>query len=554
MTRLHKRIYKIPAVIFSILIVIALATLALLYFEAQSYLNKNLSDFVTKKSKGKYELTFENLKINFNQWGFEINQVSFHPSDSIIRTLNLAETTKRFYSLYSPNIRIEGIRLIQLIFKKNLEIGEILISQPELNIHGKNSEIEDKKSNISALFQELKPLVTRNFKAIKINKIELVNASFDFYNLVGDSKKLSNAENITIGILNFYTDSVLLPNPDRLFDAQDIYLRMQNYQNNLADSIHSLSAEIVTYSLKRSQIEVRNMELKPVTKHHPDKARYAVHVSQSKMISSQINEFYRNDKIPIDSLILSGANIKYWPGLKLIKSSTEPKDEFNLYELIQKEFAGVSIHNFKLEDAQLTLFKSPADQTGQQELKNIEINLEDFLLDSVSGRDTSRIFYAKNIDFSASEYELTLGDNIHRIRAANLDLSTRRKSVLIKNIQLYPLLSGGALANQKNRIDASCDSVRLDLFNFKKAYHQRRFFFQRINLFNPEFKLTQNEILIKRAEPQNTSFIYNLISNYAKGIYSNQVSVQKGKIPSLPSLRKCQRSPLQCRLQLWLNP
>ena len=90
MTHLHKRIYKIPAAILSILIVIALATLALLYFEAQSYLNKNLSDFVSKKSKGKYELTFENLKINFNQWGFEMNQVSFHPSDSIIRTLNLA--------------------------------------------------------------------------------------------------------------------------------------------------------------------------------------------------------------------------------------------------------------------------------------------------------------------------------------------------------------------------------------------------------------------------------------------------------------------------------
>ncbi|MBA4410321.1 MAG: hypothetical protein Q8S54_12670 [Bacteroidota bacterium] len=553
MTRLHKRIYKILAAILSILIVIALATLALLYFETQTYLNKNLSDFVSKKSKGKYELTFENLKINFNQWGFEINQVSFHPSGSIIRTLNLTETTKRFYSLYSPNIRIEGIRLFQLVFKKNLEIGEILISQPELNIHGKNSEIDDKKSNISTLFQELKPLVTRNFKAIKINKIELVNASFDFYNLVGDSKKLSNAENITIGILNFYTDSLLLPNPDRLFDAQDIYLRMQNYQNKLADSIHSLSAEMVTYSLRRSQIEAQNIELKPVTKNNPDKARYSVHVSQSKMISSQINEFYRNDKIPIDSLILSGVNIKYWPGLKLIKSSTELKDEFNLYELIQKEFAGVSIQNFKLENAQLTLFKSQTDQTGQQELKNIEINLEDFLLDSVSGRDTSRIFYAKNIDFSASEYELTLGDNIHRIRAANLDLSTRRKSVLIKNIQLYPLLSGGALANQKNRIDANCDSVRLDLFNFKKAYHQRRFFFQKINLFNPEFKLTQNEILIKRAEPQNTSFIYNLISNYTKGIYSNQVSVQKGKIQLVNKTGSLQTGNIESTIKLNLN-
>ena len=553
MTRLHQKIVKITAVILSTLILIALAGLVLIYLGAQSYLNQNLSDFVSKKSKGKYELTFENLNINFSHWGFEISQVSFHPSDSIVKILDQPNTTKQFYTLHSPIIRIKGIRLYQLIFKKNLEIGEILINQPELNIQGKNSENSDKKNNISSLFQELRPLVTRKFKSIKIDKIELENASFDFYNLVGDSKKLANAENISIGILNFYTDSLLLPDPDRLFDAKDIYLRMQNYQNKLADSIHSLRAETVMYSLKRSKIEAQNIELKPVTTNIPNKARYSIFVPKAKMISSQMSEFYKNDKIPIDSLILNGARIKFWPGIKDSKSVSEPKDEVNLYELIQKEFSSVSITNFKLEDAQLTLFRSQSDQVGQQELKNIKINLEDFLLDSVSSRDTSRIFYARNIDFSASEYELTLGDNVHRIRAGNLDLSTRRKSVLITQIQLYPIQSEGNLTNQKNRIDASCDSVRLDLFNFKKAYHERRFVFQRINLFNPLFKLTQNEILVKKAERENSSFIYNLISTYVKGIYSKQVSIQKGKIQLVNRTGTLQTGNIESTIRLYLN-
>jgi hypothetical protein len=544
---------KITVIILSTLILTALAGLALIYFEAQSYLNQNLSDFVNKKSKGKYELTFENLNINFSHWGFEISQVSFHPSDSIVKILNQSNSTKQFYTLHSPNIRIKGIRLYQLIFKKNLDIEEILINQPELDIQGKNSESNDKKNNISTLFQELRPLVTRKFKFIKIGKIELENASFDFYNLVGDSKKLANAENISIGILNFYTDSLLLPNPDRLFDAKDIYLRMQNYQNKLADSIHSLRAETVTYSLKRSEIEAQNIELKPVTTNYPNKARYSVFVPNARMISKQIDEFYKNDKIPIDSLILSGAKIKFWPGLKFSKSVAEPKDEVNLYELIQKEFSSVSIADFKLEDAQLILFRSQNDQVGQQELKNIKINLEDFLLDSVSGKDTSRIFYAKNIDFSASEYELTLGDNNHRVRAGSLDLSTHRKSILIKQIQLYPIQSESNLTNQKNQIDASCDSVRLDQFNFKKAYHERRFAFHRISLFNPLFKLTQNEILIKKAERENSSFIYKLISTYAKGIYSNQVSIQKGKFQLVNRTGTLQTGNIESTIRLYLN-
>jgi len=401
--------------------------------------------------------------------------------------------------------------------------------------------------------QELKPLVTKTFKSIQIDKIELANASFDFYNLLGGTKKMSNAENITIGILNFYTDSLLLPDPNRLFNAEDIYLRMQNYQNKLADSIHSLSAEVVTYSLKHSQIEVKNIELKPVNQGISIKSRYQILVPLTRITSTRINEFYRNNAIPIDSMVLTDAKIKYWPGQKRVKTKLESITEFNLYELIKNEFSSVSIQNFKLENAQVMLFRAQTDLSNEQELKNIHLNLSDFKLDSLSSKDTSRIFYSKNIDFSASEYELTLGDNIHRIKVGNLDLSTKRKSVLIKNIQLYPLNTGKNTVIQQNTIEAKCDSVRLDLFKFKKAYHQKRFVFQRISLFNPEVNLTQNEQSVEKSEPQNPSFIYKLISSYIKGIYSNQISVEKGKFQLMNKTGVLQKGNIESNVKLQLS-
>jgi len=553
MANFRKKILKITAAVLSGLILIVLAVSVFLYFEAQSYLNKNLSEFVEKKSKGKYELTFENLTINFKHGGFGINQVSFHPSDSIIKTLNQTDLKKQFYSFSSPNISFGGIRLIKLIFSKKLEIGEILISQPELKINGKQTGPEDKKNNISSILQELKPLVTKTFKSIQIDKIELANASFDFYNLLGGTKKVSNAENITIGILNFYTDSVLLPDPNRLFNAEDVYLLMQNYQNKLADSIHSLSAEFITYSLKHSQIEVKNIELKPVSQKISAKSRYHLLVPLAKITSTHIKEFYRNKAIPIDSLILTNANIKYWPGEKRTKTKLEIINEFNLYELIKDEFSSVNIQNFKLKNAQVMLFRTQADFSNEQELKHINLNLRNFKLDSISAQDTSRIFYSKNIDFSASEYELTLGDNIHRIRVGNLDLSTQKKSVLIKNIQLYPLNNGNNTDFQINTIEAKCDSIRLDLFNFKKAYHQKRFVFQRINLFNPEVKLTQNEIAEEKSSSQNPSFVYKLISGYVKGIYSDQILVPKGKFQLVNKTGVLQKGNIESNVKLQLG-
>ena len=552
MITFRRKILKVLAISTSVLMLTVIAAFGFIYFEAQSYLNKNLSEFVSKKSKGKYELSFENLTINFSNWGFEISPVSFHPADSILKTLPLLNPNKQFYSFSSPNIRFEGISLISLLLRRNLEIGQILISQPELNIHGQQTVVDKKEYNLSNLLLELKPLVTKTFHSIKIDKIELANASFDFYSLLGETRKLANGENITIGILNFYTDSLLLPNPNRIFDARDIYLRMHNYQNKLADSIHTLHAEFVTYSLKSAQIEAKNLDLEP-NDNLLAKDRFQILVPELRITSKDINDLFQSKSIPIDSLIFKNAKIKYWTGLKNLNSIQKSKDEFNLYELIKSEFSSVQIQNFKLENAQLMHFKARKDLNCQQDLKNININLENFLLDSVSNQDTSRIFYSKNIDFSASGYELTLGDNIHRMSIGAIDLSTGAKSVMVKNIQLYPIQAEKNKLSHRNTIEANCDSVRLDLFNFKKAFHQKRFVLQQISLFNPEVMLTQNEISEEKIRPENPSFIYSLISNYVKGIYSSQVIVQKGKLQLVNKTGTLQTGNIESDFKLQLS-
>lgn len=550
------RIFKIVGITLLSLIVLVLG---LLYFQTQSYLNNHLSDFVSRKSKGKYELKFDNLEINFRHWGFEIKDVKFHPADSVIKNINLNDSIsgRRLYTFSSPLIQFSGIRIIKLLLGHQLEISEIAITSPELQIHGKHDP--DKKHNVSTILQELKPLVTKSFKSIKINTIELKDASFDFYNLLGDTHKLANAENITIGVQNFYTDSLLLFNPDRIFDADDIYLRMHHYVNVLGDSIHTLSAETITYSLKKSQIEGINLQLKPVSKEVSTHSKYFVSIPKAIIKSKLIHEYYKLKAIPVDTMILSDAVIKYYAGQKKKVTTLDKIVEFDLYELIKQEFNSVSINNFKLDHSQLILYKNQTDTASQQEINNIRISLHDFLLDSLSLQDTSRIFYAKNIDFSVSEYNLTLGDNIHRLKAEQVDISTRRKAVFIRKIHLYPNQAAKNDINSSNTIEASCDSVRLDLFDFKRAYHTQRFYIQRINLFNPEVQIVRNDTTdVKKVpdpeeKPENASFIYKLISNYLKGIYANQVAIQKGKFQLLNKTGVWQKGLIETSVRLFLN-
>ncbi len=527
MSNFRKATRKTISIVLSVVLLIVLAGFAVLYFGAQSYLNRNLSDLVNKKSKGKYELSFNSIEINFQDWGIVVNDVSFHPSDSIISSLKTTVNNKQFYSFRSPQISLSGIAFLKLFMHKKLDIGEILVSEPELNIHGKQDSGNDKPQNINSVLLELKPLVTEKFKSITIGKIELQNASYDFYNLLGDSKKLANAQNITVGILNFYTDSVLLPDPNRMFDAADIYFRMQNYHHKLADSIHAIHTESITYSLKRSVIEASNFELKPNDSGELNKGQYYFRIPHFKLTTRHIKDFYRNNSIPIDTLEISDAEIKYWPKQPNKTQNAGASEEFDLNDLIKNEFSGINVQDMRLNHARINIYRTRTDTTSQQELKDVTIRLNDFRLDSITQTDTSRVFYARNIAFSAAGYEILLGDKHHRIKAKNLELSTAESLISIKDIQVFPSkLSQGQILNS---IDASCDSVRFDRFNFKKAYHQKRFLFQKINLYNPEVKLTQNTASSQKND-QDSSFVYRLMAEYIKGVYASQVIVQKGKV------------------------
>lgn len=547
------RRFRSAVTISAVLILLFFAASALLFFEAQKYLNKNLSEFVSKKSKGKYVLNFDNLSFTFRHWGIEINNVSFQPTDSILNNINRFAPDRQFYSFSSPNVRVAGVKFLDFIFDRKLKINQILISQPELSIHGQKVETEDKRTSFITFFQELKPLVTKTFKSIQVNKIEFSNASFDFYQLLGDTKKLSNAENITIGLVNFYTDSILLPDPNRLFKADDIYLSMQNYQKKLADSLHVISAANITFSLKHAQVKIQNLKLQPYIAAKTLKSKYLVTVPSILIKSEHINELYQSNAIPLDTMILTGARISYWPGTQKADTKQNTVTEFDLYQLIKNEISSIRINHFNLKDASLELYKAQGDQVSQQTLQHIGINLENFKLDSTSVQDTSRIFYAKNIDFQAQNYELTLGDNIHHIQAGSITLSTKHRLVLVKNILLEPLSSGKAKLNLKNYINASCDSIRLDRFDFKKAYHQKRFYFHRINVFNPDVRITQNETAEDKSAPESQSFIYSLISEYAKGIYSDAVLVHRGKFQYINKTGLLQKGNIQSRVRLFLT-
>ncbi len=501
-----------------------------LYFQAQNYLNNHLPQLINEKSKGKYELRFEKIKLDFPGFGFTISDVSLNPVPEVIEKLSPQNRPAQLYQFYARSVRIRNIALLSFFHNRHLTINTIQIQEPDFKIVGRSTPLNNGKENLNSFFQELKPVLSKSVKSIRVKHIILENANYNLYNLLGDTRKVSNAENISIGIENFYTDSVLLPNPGKLFDADDIYIRLQNYENHLADSVHILTAVDIRYSLSHARIEAKNVDLKPGISYSPNKSLYLVHVPEVLITNEKKDETYQTDSVRIDSLVLKGATISFRPREYNRGKAVELIRNFNLFDLVKNEFKSVSIRTFALKEANLKLYKNQKDTADQQEFGRLSVQLNNFYLDSLSGSNPAKIFYSDQIKLAVDNYELTLGDGLHRLKTARLRASTTDSTLTINNITLYPIRTQSPGWKNKTAINVTCDSVKLSGTDFLSAFHSRKLLLQQVSIFNPQIRLDDQENQNPANKNTCPSLIYQLISVYMKAIYATHISVGSGNL------------------------
>lgn len=511
------------------LLVLFLAAGIFIYLKAPAYINENLSEWVNKKSGGTYDLQFDKCSLSIRKWGFTFENIQLQPVDSIVSQADSTKAKKVYYKFFSPELNIRNIGLLKLFVLKKLEIGKVDIVTPDLQVLGSTPTETTPGKNIELLLKEMEPVLRHQLRSIRIKNIELIDANYNSYNFLGDSGKASNAGHITIGVKKFYTDSILLANPDQLFDAEDVFIKMTDYKNQLKDSLHILSADEMYYSLKKAVITGKNVVLQPLENIDNQRNQYIVKVPFLRLKSDHIQEFYTSDSIRVDSLSLDKATIEFYPRQKSTKITLEHISNFNLYELVGADFRSVAINHFILNQANVKLFNFKKDYFLQQEMGKMNLELEYFQLDSVSIDDQDKIFYSDKLKLVVDDYKITLGDGYHQLEIGNLSASTDDRFVRIYQAKVRPNAEDLIQKNNKIAIIVDCDSLKIKDADLKQAFHSRRLPIGGVELYKPVTSINRYDKESEKSK-KSSSLVYELISSYFRAIYANLVTLESGKL------------------------
>jgi len=101
----------------------------------------------------------------------------------------------------------------------------------------------------------------------------------------------------------------------------------------------------------------------------------------------------------------------------------------------------------------------------QTTLRNINISISDFLLDSLSQKDTLRYYYASGFQFNMDKYRIATGDSLYYVDINGIDFSTKKRELFVDSVSLKPRYSKidfyKKIEQGKDRIDMHLDSFQV---------------------------------------------------------------------------------------------
>lgn len=245
---------------------------------------------------------------------------------------------------------------------------------------------------------------------------------------------------------------------------------------NRSFNLYKLDFEDLSMNVLTGTVALHDVSLTPDTAVYNQLKELRVapaNIFQIKLKKLQLNRValltaYFKRNVEIKSIIMDNPSINM-VHYTVKKPPVEINEDQTLYELISNRVKSIGVKNIKIINADFDYINGD-NGNKMHAVKNLSINVDDFLLDSVSQFDTSRFYYAKDIQFRLIGYKSLSKDKMYTIKVDTISSSTFRKSIDIKGLQMIPMYPDLKFSRKysygKDRYDLKFNTIRLEGVNF----------------------------------------------------------------------------------------
>jgi len=270
--------------------------------------------------------------------------------------------------------------------------------------------------------------------------------------------------------------------------------RLQALVSSSTDSLYQLSYDEFDFNWYSGNAYLTNVSLTPVkevyerlkaTGDAPDN-QYSIQIKSIKIKNFHPTRLYKQRKLNINEIMVQDPTILVMNEDLPQNDSLPLKEKKTPYQKLSKFLKELHVDNFNVNNLNFTYRNNTLEESKETKLKNINIAVQDFLIDSLSQQDSSRIYYSSGVNFKMDNYQIATRDSMYYINFSAIDFSTSDKRLKIDRVELKPRQSKAnfykVVEKPTERFDLAFDSLLIENINIPELLKNQRFHAQKINI------------------------------------------------------------------------
>jgi hypothetical protein len=401
-----------------------------------------------------------------------------------------------------PEFRAEGFNVKAAFEEERLEIKQILIPNPELEMTRFRKKQNPKGTASIESSGEIVDLLTSYFNVLKIDSLSFSQGKIKYENYSGSKDIAFQEDNFSLSLLNFYVDRSGTNSENKTFFSEEIDLILDNYAFNLAGGNYVATTNNLSYNSLDQTILIDSLKLMPGA-NLDSKIALSLSLPQVAFKGVDIESFLFENMLDLENLSVTGGEINIEIDRDFKKGEAESKKEVK--KSLPKSIEFLKIDSIEAVNSTLGINFRSGTREAQSIQTKFDLGIQGFTFDSASNtrEDLSGLF--SQINLSLQDFLFTLPDSLHTIKFSSVDVDNTLDATIFSNFEVIPKATN--IAPGSPIISAKIESLSLQNNTLKEIQETGVFDLTKIILTNPVFEIyldsAEKEKVEKKSKPKD---------------------------------------------------
>jgi hypothetical protein len=316
-----KKHHKIGAGVIVGIIVIILILALLINHYWSPILAKKVRSVVLTSSDSLYKADFSSAELHILRGKIIFYNISLTPDTAVYnRRVRQHLAPNNLISVHAKRLILDHIHPFELYFQHKLNIGQIVITAPELNDsyqlnHTKDTVLKDHRT----LWQKM----SKSLHSIHIGQIFLNDVQLKYKDYSGNKVLISELKEMNLSATDLLIDSATQTDRSRLLYCKDIVAELNNYKGKTPNGLYKYKVNHLKLSTLTSKLSAEGLTFEPIT---PDsffdktrKDRFTVNVDTLLLNHFDYLSYHKYRMFKTSCLIVKGGSLALFNNPNKIK-------------------------------------------------------------------------------------------------------------------------------------------------------------------------------------------------------------------------------------------